>query len=148
MTSLSVSRHWKAWVSIGTGPAADRPNDSDDDNDDADYYVDDDADLSGPAPPPAVTVNTLTRRRSSRRVILTSNTGTPVSPPASTMEASGRRQTQLPRIEMSEVELDDEADHLPGSIWEDLLRELAEYRKIRGHCNVPQSYSENSKLSV
>jgi hypothetical protein len=49
---------------------------------------------------------------------------------------------------MSKVELDDDAGHLPDIIWEDLLRELAEYRKIHGHCNVPQSYSENSKLSV
>jgi hypothetical protein len=30
--------------------------------------------------------------------------------------------------------------------WEDLLRELADYRKIHGHCNVPQNYSENTKL--
>jgi hypothetical protein len=30
--------------------------------------------------------------------------------------------------------------------WEDRLSELADYRKIHGHCNVPQSYSENTKL--
>jgi hypothetical protein len=30
--------------------------------------------------------------------------------------------------------------------WEDRLGELADYRKIHGHCNVPRSYSENSKL--
>jgi hypothetical protein len=30
--------------------------------------------------------------------------------------------------------------------WEDRLSELADYRKIHGHCNVPQRYSENPKL--
>ena len=30
--------------------------------------------------------------------------------------------------------------------WEDRLSELADYRKIYGHCNVPQYYSENKKL--
>jgi hypothetical protein len=30
--------------------------------------------------------------------------------------------------------------------WEDRLSELAEYRKIHGHCNVPKTYSENAKL--
>jgi hypothetical protein len=31
--------------------------------------------------------------------------------------------------------------------WEDRLSELADYRKIHGHCNVPLRYSENSKLA-
>jgi hypothetical protein len=30
--------------------------------------------------------------------------------------------------------------------WEDRLNELAEYRKIHGHCNVPRRNNENSKL--
>jgi hypothetical protein len=33
------------------------------------------------------------------------------------------------------------------SAWEDLLSELANYRKIHGHCNVPQNDSENTKLA-
>jgi hypothetical protein len=33
-----------------------------------------------------------------------------------------------------------------ASAWEDRLSELAEYRKIHGHCNVPQNYSKNTKL--
>jgi hypothetical protein len=33
------------------------------------------------------------------------------------------------------------------SAWEDRLSELSNYRKTRGHCNVPQNYSENTKLS-
>jgi hypothetical protein len=32
--------------------------------------------------------------------------------------------------------------------WEYRLSELAIYRKIFGHCNVPQNYSENSKLGT
>jgi hypothetical protein len=31
--------------------------------------------------------------------------------------------------------------------WEDRLSELADYRKIHGHCNVPHNYSENIKLA-
>jgi hypothetical protein len=31
--------------------------------------------------------------------------------------------------------------------WEDRLSELADYRKIKGHCNVPQKCSENTKLA-
>jgi hypothetical protein len=34
-----------------------------------------------------------------------------------------------------------------GRRWEDCLSELADYRKIHGHCNVPQSWSENTKLA-
>jgi hypothetical protein len=30
--------------------------------------------------------------------------------------------------------------------WEDRLSELADYRKIHGHCNVPTNYSANAKL--
>jgi hypothetical protein len=33
------------------------------------------------------------------------------------------------------------------SIWEERLRELTDYRKIHGHCNVPWNYSENAKLA-
>jgi hypothetical protein len=31
--------------------------------------------------------------------------------------------------------------------WEDYFSELADYQKIHGHCNVPKSYSENTKLT-
>jgi hypothetical protein len=31
--------------------------------------------------------------------------------------------------------------------WEDRLNELADYRKIHGHCNVPSSHKENAKLA-
>jgi hypothetical protein len=34
------------------------------------------------------------------------------------------------------------------SAWEDCLSELADYRKIYGHCNVPRSYDENTKLGA
>jgi hypothetical protein len=36
---------------------------------------------------------------------------------------------------------------LSGIAWEDRLSELADYRKIHGHCNVPYNYSENVKLA-
>jgi hypothetical protein len=32
--------------------------------------------------------------------------------------------------------------------WEDLLSELADYRKIHGDCNVPRNYGENAKLAT
>jgi hypothetical protein len=32
--------------------------------------------------------------------------------------------------------------------WEDRLSELADYRKVHGHCNVPWRYSENAKLGT
>jgi hypothetical protein len=34
-----------------------------------------------------------------------------------------------------------------SAAWEDRLSELAEYRKIHGHCNVTTSYIESSKLA-
>jgi hypothetical protein len=30
--------------------------------------------------------------------------------------------------------------------WEDRLSELANYRKVHGHCNVPRKYNKNAKL--
>jgi hypothetical protein len=35
-----------------------------------------------------------------------------------------------------------------STAWEDRLSELADYRKLHGHCNVPQRYSENIKLGT
>jgi hypothetical protein len=35
-----------------------------------------------------------------------------------------------------------------GPAWEDHLSELADYRKVNGHCNVPRKYSENTKLGA
>jgi hypothetical protein len=32
--------------------------------------------------------------------------------------------------------------------WDDRLSELADYRKIHGHCKVPKGYSENTKLAT
>jgi hypothetical protein len=40
-----------------------------------------------------------------------------------------------------------EWDRSTASVWEDRLSELADYRKINGHCNVPQRHSENTKLA-
>jgi hypothetical protein len=123
------------------------------------------AELSGPVsppPPPPATVKALARRRSSHRVIPTSSTATPIPPPrtATLYESTRRRsprQTQLPPIETREAHLDhsDEFDgandgdgDLAGPSWKDRLSELADYRKMHGHCSVPVRYSENTKLGT
>jgi hypothetical protein len=36
--------------------------------------------------------------------------------------------------------------YIYGAAWEDRFTDLADYRKIHGHCNVPQNCSENAKL--
>jgi predicted chitinase len=35
-----------------------------------------------------------------------------------------------------------------GVTWEDRLSELADYRRIHGHCNIPAHYRENTKLGT
>jgi hypothetical protein len=35
-----------------------------------------------------------------------------------------------------------------AATWGDHLSELADYRKIHGHCNVPRNYIENTKLAT
>jgi hypothetical protein len=129
------------------------------DTDDDDNNVDDDGDLPGPAPPTTTVVNALVRRRSSRRVISTSDTGTatatPVLPPCTaavevTSRGQSQRQTEILSIEMREAHLEDDYDahlgDLVGPSWERRLNELADYRKIHGHCNVSSRDSENVKL--
>jgi hypothetical protein len=124
-----------------------------------------DADLSAPVlpPPPPATANAPTRRRSSRHVIPTSGTGSPVPPPSTaTVDASIRRQSRrqtpfLPASDTSDEQLDDTNDDdddangddadLPGtSSWKDRLGELTDYHRIQGNCNVTKNYSENTKL--
>jgi hypothetical protein len=34
-----------------------------------------------------------------------------------------------------------------GALWEDRLSELADYRRVHGHCNVPAA-NENIQLSM
>jgi hypothetical protein len=51
----------------------------------------------------------------------------------------------LPRIQKLES-LGFEWDVCVRATWEERLSDLADYRKIHGHCNVPRAYSENSKL--
>jgi hypothetical protein len=55
-------------------------------------------------------------------------------------------QMTLPRIQELESLGFEWEWHSPGTTWEDHLSELADYRKIHGHCNVTQRYSENSRL--
>jgi hypothetical protein len=69
-------------------------------------------------------------------------------------QSSRNTQTQLKPIEKSEAQLDgddDDADadaDLSAPSWRDHLSELADYRKIHGHCYVPNKYSENSRLAT
>jgi hypothetical protein len=65
--------------------------------------------------------------RSSRRVISTSSTVPPIAPPTTAIEASTGRQSHA---------------------WDARLIELADYRKIHGHCNVPKNYSKNTQLGT
>jgi hypothetical protein len=51
----------------------------------------------------------------------------------------------LPRIQALES-LGFEWGTSKRTAWEDRLSELADYRKVHGHCDVPQKYSENAKL--
>jgi hypothetical protein len=51
----------------------------------------------------------------------------------------------LPRIQELEI-LGFEWKPSIRANWEDRLSELADYRKINGHCNVPHNYSENTTL--
>jgi hypothetical protein len=106
-------------------------------------------------PPSTATLNAPTRRRSYSHVIPTSSTGNPVPPPGTvnadvSTHRQNRRQTRLPSIETSKAQLDDDDNDddgvLSGPSWQDRLSELADYRKIHGHCNVPRIYSENNKL--
>jgi hypothetical protein len=63
-----------------------------------------------------------------------------------------RRPTQLPRIEMSKTQLDDDDGDdevvLSGSSWEERLSELADYRKIHGHCNIPANTVKTSSWVI
>jgi hypothetical protein len=43
--------------------------------------------------------------------------------------------------------LDFEWDRSHGGTWEDLLSDLTDYRKIHGHCSVPQNNSGNTQLA-
>jgi hypothetical protein len=90
-------------------------------------------------------VRTSIRHHKSHNLILTSITG------ASILLKSQLR-TELPPIETIEAQLDaddgDDDGNLSGASWKDRLSELADYRRVYGHCNVPRRYSENSKLAT
>jgi hypothetical protein len=63
------------------------------------------------------------------------------------LQAEGKI-SQITTFRVQELDsLDFEWD-IHGTAWKDRLSELADYRRIQGHCNVPQRYSENSKLAM
>jgi hypothetical protein len=58
------------------------------------------------------------------------------------------KTSSMTTLRIQELEsLGFEWDSYGAAWWNDRLSELADYRKIQGHCNVPQKYSENSKLA-
>jgi hypothetical protein len=57
------------------------------------------------------------------------------------------KKSQMTTIRIQELESLGFEWRVSVTAWEDRLSELADYRKIHGHCNVPQNYSENSKLA-
>jgi hypothetical protein len=79
-------------------------------------------------------------------------------------DAAGNCALMLKGVEATEQDFDGEDSELTSrndgsasnasgqqwtpSVWRDRLSELADYRKIHGHCNVPGKYSENSKLGT
>jgi hypothetical protein len=55
----------------------------------------------------------------------------------------------LPRIQALErLGFEWKPSIIRGTAWEDRLSELADYRKMHGHCNVPKKYSQNVKLAT
>jgi hypothetical protein len=58
-------------------------------------------------------------------------------------KTSSMTLTRIQKLESLGFEWDSRVTY-----WEDRLSELADCRKIHGHCNVPKGHSENTKLSV
>jgi hypothetical protein len=56
-------------------------------------------------------------------------------------------QITLPRIQALESLGFEWGSRGANCSWEVRLSELADYRKVHGHCNVPQKYGENAKLA-
>jgi hypothetical protein len=60
------------------------------------------------------------------------------------------KKSQMTTIRIQELEslgFEWKPSRVGITAWEDRLSELANYRKVHGHCNVPQNYIENSKLA-
>jgi hypothetical protein len=63
------------------------------------------------------------------------------------LHLQGKRSSMtLPRIQELESLGFEWNGH--GTVWDARMNELADYRKIHGHCNAPQNYSENTKLAT
>ena len=114
----------------------------------------------------------LPLHRSSRHVNTTCSTATSAAaaaaaaapPNANVVTSTLRRSScQTPRTDTSEEQLDDDDEDanpdndddaanaavgdLPGLSWEDRLGELAVFCKAYGYSNIPNRYSENTKLA-
>jgi hypothetical protein len=64
------------------------------------------------------------------------------------LEGKRSQQMTLPRIQALESLGFEWGVCVTHPAWEDRLSELADYRKIHGHCNVPYNYSDNTKLGM
>jgi hypothetical protein len=65
--------------------------------------------------------------------------------------ASGRQRESLSAVAVARGTQQIINEDLTTNInppWEERLSELADYRKIHGHCNVPRKYSQNAKLGT
>jgi hypothetical protein len=54
----------------------------------------------------------------------------------------------MPNFRIQELKILGFEWNCKGAASEDRFSELADYRKIHGHCNVPQNYSEITKLGL
>jgi hypothetical protein len=65
------------------------------------------------------------------------------------LHLEGKKSTMMTALRIQALKsLGFEWDCGRGAVWDDRLSELADFRKIHGHCNVPQKYSENTKLGI
>jgi hypothetical protein len=99
-------------------------------------------------PPPTITVTDEAARGFASPEIsaglLTS--ATPLTSAATVNIPTETREAQLEGSD--EFDADDVHGDLPRASWEYRLSELADYRRIHGHCSVPERYSEYPKLGT
>jgi hypothetical protein len=65
-----------------------------------------------------------------------------------TSRNNGSTNTNSQKLSTSNTPLNASGRQRRVSAWVACLSELADYSKIHGHCNVPRSYSENTKLGA
>ena len=74
-----------------------------------------------------------------------------VVPPRHSQSTPRRKsQKQQPRrsISSNNTNTTSATDESQGNSWERRFRELDEFKRLHGHCDVPQNYSENTSLGT